>query len=70
MLSLVSFNVGVELGQAAIVGAIFPLLHLWSSRRSYRPVALVGGSMVIVLFAGLWFVERAFGFKLLGGALG
>ncbi|MEK6608509.1 MAG: HupE/UreJ family protein [Myxococcota bacterium] len=70
VLSLVSFNVGVELGQAAIVGAIFPLLHLWSSRRSYRPVALVGGSMVIVLFAGLWFVERAFGFKLLGGALG
>jgi HupE/UreJ protein len=71
--SLVSFNVGVELGQATIVSAVFPVLNLLAhrgSRRWYRPAVLLAGSTVVLLFALLWFVERAFAHPLLGGRLG
>jgi len=71
--SLVSFNVGVELGQAAIVAGVFPVLHQLArrgARRWYRPAVLLAGSAVVLLFGVLWFVERAFALSLLGGALG
>ena len=58
---LIGFNVGVELGQLAIVMVIFPLLFLFRKTAWYRPVVLVGGSVVIGLIAVYWFVERAFG---------
>ena len=58
---LLAFNLGVEIGQLAIVAAAFPLLFL-SRRSGYsRPVVLVGGSVVIGLVAAYWFAERAFG---------
>jgi hypothetical protein len=72
VLSLVSFNLGVEVGQLCIVALIFPLLHLAARRDAhlYRRVILQGGSVFIVAFGMLWFVERAFGLRLLGGRLG
>jgi hypothetical protein len=71
-LALVSFNVGVELGQLCIVAALLPLLHVAASRSVtvYRRVVLGWGSCVIALFGALWLVERALAVRVLGGALG
>lgn len=59
-LALLGFNLGVEAGQLAIVIAFLPLA--WALRRSwfYRRAVLLGGSLLIVALAGVWFVERAF----------
>jgi hypothetical protein len=65
LLALVGFNLGVELGQLAIVALFLPLAY--SLRRSmlYRRTVMTGGSLVIALVAAVWFVERAFGLSLL-----
>jgi hypothetical protein len=70
--ALVSFNVGVEVGQLCIVAALLPLLHL-AARRSaagYRRVVLGWGSALIAALGTFWFFERALAVRLLGGALG
>jgi hypothetical protein len=59
VLALVGFNVGVELGQLAIVAAFLPLAYLLRETQLYRRVVFVGGSLVITLIAALWFIERA-----------
>ena len=60
LLALVAFNVGVELGQLAIVSVFLPLAYALRGTRFYRRVLLAGGSVLIALLAGVWFVERAF----------
>ncbi len=64
-LALVGFNVGVELGQLAIVLAFLPLA--WAVRRSwfYRRAVLLGGSLLIAALAAVWLAERVFELKLL-----
>ncbi len=57
---LVGFNVGVELGQLVIVAAVFPFLFALRKQPFYFPVILVGGSLVLIVISGIWFVERAF----------
>ena len=59
-LSLFGFNVGVELGQLAIVTAFLPLAFLLRSTWAYRRVVLIGGSATIAAIAGVWLIERAF----------
>lgn len=56
---LVSFNVGVELGQICIVCAIWPLWRLLQ-RRAWGKKAAKGLSVVIFLFGFAWFADRAF----------
>jgi len=56
---LLSFNIGVELGQLAIVAAVFPFIFLLRKSKFYQPFVLVGGSLVICVIAGYWFYERA-----------
>jgi hypothetical protein len=63
--SLVGFNLGVEIGQLAIVAAFLPLAWLLRSTWFYRRVVLVGGSGAIMLVAALWLGERLFDLKLL-----
>lgn len=59
--SLVSFNVGVEIGQACIVLAVAPLLALLRSRRPRAASGVVQfGSLVVVAAGAYWFVQRAF----------
>ena len=55
------FNVGVELGQLAIVAVVFSLLFMLRRMPLYRPAILVGGSAVAAVVAAFWFAERAFG---------
>ncbi len=64
-LSLAGFNLGVELGQLAIVAAFLPIAFALRATWSYRRVVLDGGSLAIVAIAGVWLVERAFDLKLL-----
>ncbi|MCS7467132.1 HupE/UreJ family protein [Stieleria sp. ICT_E10.1] len=56
---LIGFNVGVELGQLAIVAVVFPIIFLLRTQKYYQSVVLVGGSAVIGLIASYWFIERA-----------
>lgn len=63
--SLLAFNVGVELGQLAIVGLFLPLAFLVRGTALYSSVVLRGGSVAVAAVAGLWLVERAFGVVLL-----
>lgn len=60
-LALVGFNVGVELGQLAIVAAFLPLAFLLRRTVLYRRGVLVGGSLATAALAARWFVQRAFG---------
>jgi len=53
------FNVGVELGQIAIVSCLFPLLYIIRRRSFYQPVILRGLSWVLVLISAFWFYQRA-----------
>ena len=57
--ALIGFNLGVELGQIALVAPIFPLL-LWLRRRqpARRSMLWKAGYLVILLVAIAWFVER------------
>ena len=64
-LALFGFNVGVELGQLAIVAAFLPLAFALRDTRFYQRVVFIGGSLAIALLAALWFVERAFGLVIL-----
>lgn len=54
------FNVGVELGQIAIVAVVFPLLYAMRRNRYYVPAVVVGGSLAISAIAAIWLVQRAF----------
>jgi len=57
-LSLLGFNVGVELGQIAIVLFFLPLAYLLRGTLFYRLVVLRIGSVLIALVASLWMLER------------
>jgi hypothetical protein len=63
-LSLFGFNLGVEIGQLAIVAAFLPAAFLLRRTWFYRQL-LTKGSALIVLLAAAWLVERAFDIKLL-----
>ena len=57
--SLLSFNVGVELGQACIVLAIAPLLAvIYKRSRKVGRWVMVAGSAGVMLMGAYWFVER------------
>ena len=60
VLALVGFNVGVELGQLAIVAAFLPLAFSLRGTRFYRVGVLTGGSILVALIASWWFIQRAF----------
>lgn len=64
-LALAGFNVGVELGQLAIVGLFLPFAFALRRTVLYRRWVMAGGSLAIALLATLWLAERAFDVKLL-----
>ena len=59
LLSLVSFNVGVEFGQLAIVALFLPLAYAFRHSTSYQPIVLTGGSIAVIFLALVWLAERA-----------
>lgn len=58
---VIGFNIGVELGQIAIVAVVFPILYFLRKHPLYMPVVLQGGSAALSLVAAYWFIQRAFG---------
>ena len=61
--ALVSFNVGVEIGQAAIICVAVPLIALAAKRWTATiPKLVVGGSWVIGAVGLYWFISRVAGF--------
>ncbi len=68
VLSLLSFNLGVELGQLTVVVLMAPLLWLLMRR---RPLLIRrGGSAVLLALSSLWFFERVLQRSFFGGWLG
>ena len=65
-LALVGFNIGVEVGQLAIVAVFLPLTFLLRRTTFYRQGVRVGGSLLIAALAAVWLAERAFNLKILG----
>ncbi|MBJ9988854.1 HupE/UreJ family protein [Paenibacillus sp. S28] len=64
VLSVVSFNVGVEAGQLMIFLILMPLLYLIRKKFSIRRVAAVA-SVAIFIVGFLWFVDRVFNLQLI-----
>ncbi len=67
LLALVGFNLGVEVGQLAIVAAFLPLAYGLRRSMFYRRMIFTGGSVLIALVASVWLAERAFALKLFPG---
>lgn len=65
LLALVGFNIGVELGQLAIVAVFLPIAFVLRRHWVYRRVIFTGGSLVIALLAAIWLAERAGNLELL-----
>ncbi|WP_307146993.1 HupE/UreJ family protein [Duganella sp. Root198D2] len=59
VLALAAFNIGVELGQLAIVAAFVPLAYAMRSTWAYKQLMVKGGSAAIALLAMVWLVDRA-----------
>lgn len=64
--TLFGFNVGVELGQIAIVAAFLPIAYLMRNSAFYLYVILRGGSVLIASLAAIWFYERVANVEILG----
>jgi hypothetical protein len=62
---LLGFNLGVEIGQLAIVIALLPLLYLLRKREFYKFAIMRGFSAITAIIATLWAVERAFNLSIL-----
>jgi hypothetical protein len=62
---LVGFNLGVEAGQLTIVAIFLPIAFSLRESTTYRRGVLLAGSVIIILLAAVWFVERAFDIKLI-----
>ena len=63
--ALVGFNLGVELGQLALVSVFLPLAYALRASIFYRYTLRVAGSVIVAGLAGVWLVERAFNLRLL-----
>lgn len=65
-LSLLGFNLGVELGQLAIVILLFPVLFALRRLAAYRQVLLPTAAVTMIVVSVGWVLERAFDVELPG----
>lgn len=57
--ALIGFNIGVELGQLAVIACAFVLVGYWFRNKTwYRPVISNPGSLIIALVGAYWLMER------------
>lgn len=59
-LALLSFNLGVETGQLAIVTLLLPMIYFLRVSGLYQRPMLNLSSQIIALIASIWFVQRTF----------
>ncbi len=65
LLSVLSFNIGVELGQLMIILVLLPVLYLLKKQFQLR-IVTVGTSIAIFIIGFNWLLERSLDLKLLG----
>lgn len=68
VLSLVGFNLGVEVGQLAIVAVFLPLIFWLRNTPAYRRGIFVGGSLLTMAIALVWLAERALDLRLISAS--
>ncbi len=59
-LALLGFNVGVEIGQLAIVMVVVPLMYAARRTKVFRRGVMPLGAIIVSCVAAYWFVGRAF----------
>ncbi|WP_373462780.1 HupE/UreJ family protein [Paenibacillus sp. V4I3] len=57
--ALLSFNIGIEVVQIALVGVLVPLIYLLYRYKYARRFVVAGSSAAFVL-GGIWLFERLF----------
>lgn len=55
---LISFNLGVELGQIAVAALVLPLIWKWRTRPGFAHRWVPAASTALTLLGGFWFVQR------------
>ena len=55
---LVSFNVGVELGQLAVAALVWPLLQWLRNRPAFTTKLVPVGSLLVAIAGAYWLIER------------
>ena len=65
VLSLLGFNIGVEIGQLILVAIVVPLAYLSRSSTAYPRFALQTGSVVIAAVSLGWLLERSLNLQLM-----
>lgn len=59
--ALLGFNVGVELGQLAVIAVAFAVVGFWFGAKDwYRRIIAIPASVFIAIIGGYWFIQRAF----------
>jgi hypothetical protein len=65
--ALLGFNMGVEIGQMAIVAAFLPIAYALRQTWFYRRLVFTAGSTMIVAVGTVWLIQRAFDLSLIDG---
>ena len=60
MTGLITFNIGVELGQISVLALAFLLFGWFRKKPWYRKKVILPGSVLICLIATYWCIERTF----------
>lgn len=60
-LTLLLFNLGVELGQLAVLAVVLPILYLLRTKGILNERVTKGASVLVVLLGVFWLVERVLG---------
>ncbi len=58
LVSLLGFNLGVEIGQLAIVLLVLPLAYIVRHNVFYRRGIFQGGSIASAMLASVWLIQR------------
>ena len=58
LLSILAFNLGVEIGQLAILVILLPILILLRNNKVYSKAIMRAGSLLIAFMAIQWIIER------------
>lgn len=56
--ALIGFNIGVELGQLAVIAIAFALVGWFMQREWYRKAIVIPASLVIAAIGAYWVIER------------
>ncbi len=59
-IGLASFNIGVELGQLAIVLVVFPIFYAVRRLAAYRIIVMQIGAVFLIAISLFWFIERTY----------